>query len=298
MGTWLGLAIGLVSAVAVNWAYTLEHAAAARLPPLSPLHPWRSARLLLRNRPWLFAFGLETAGWIVYVIALRLAPIALVQAVGAAGIAVLAFVAARGDAARLSTRERIAVAAALVGLVLLGLSLTGTEPEDHRPHAAAVAVWLGACAGGAVLLIVARTRFARAATLGLATGLFFACGDICAKLLGYGGTWFLFLLPLIACYATGTTVLQSAFQQGNALTAAGIATMATNAIPIAAGFVLFDSSLPEGYRGVLQIAAFASLVLSATALGRPDAPTEAAEQPDGDERAAAGYPAAGSDPVH
>lgn len=296
MTTWIGLALGLVSAIAVNWAYTLEHAAATTLPPLSPCRPLRSARLLLKDRRWLVAFGLESAGWIVYVVALRLAPIALVQAVGAAGIAVLAFVAARGDAARLSIRERVAVLAALAGLVLLGLSLTGTEPSDHKPHVAGVALWLGGCAGAAAFLIVGRTRFARAATLGLATGLLFACGDICAKLIGYGDAWFLYLVPLIASYAIGTSVLQAAFQHGKALTAAGIATMATNAIPIAAGFVLFDGTLPDGVRGGLQIAAFAALVLSATALGHPGASVENEQGSRAEQRSR--YDTPGTDAVH
>jgi len=67
-------------------------------------------------------------------------------------------------------------------------------------------------------------------------------------------------------------VLQSAYQQGDALTAAGTATMVTNAVPIAAGFVLFGETLPHGVRAVLQIAAFACLVASAVALGRQQAP--------------------------
>ena len=52
-------------------------------------------------------------------------------------------------------------------------------------------------------------------------------------------------------------MLQSAYQRGDALTAAGTATMVTNAVPIAAGFVLFGETLPHGPRAVLQVAAFA-----------------------------------------
>ena len=110
-------------------------------------------------------------------------------------------------------------------------------------------VWLAASAGGAIALVVVRTRMARAAALGLAAGLLFADGDISAKLVSSGGIWFLATLSLIACYATGTIVLQAAFQQGSALTGAGIATLVTNAVPIAAGFVLFGESLPPGARG-------------------------------------------------
>ena len=101
------------------------------------------------------------------------------------------------------------------------------------------------------------TRFGRAASLGLAAGLLFADGDISAKLSATAGRGCSRWLTLIVAYAVGTSVLQSAYQRGDALTAAGTATMVTNAVPIAAGFVLFGETLPHGARAVLQVAAFA-----------------------------------------
>jgi hypothetical protein len=288
---WLGLVLALVSALAVNWAYTKEHDAAAAMPLLTFRQPLRSLGLLLGNRPWLLAFGTETAGWIVYVVALRLAPLSLVQAVSASGIAVLALLSVRGHPGRLGRREQLAVVAALVGLVLLALSLVGSTPVSHSPDGIPTVLWLGAAAGAAVALMVVRTSFARAAQLGLAAGLLFANGDVCAKLVSFGGIWFVALVPLVACYATGTTVLQGAFQHGSALTAAGLATLVTNAVPIAAGFVLFDEALPHDPRGALQIAAFAAIVASAALLGR-----SAAGEPEsspGEETAAAEPGAAG-----
>ena len=77
---WVGLTLAFGSALVTNTAYSLEHDAAAALPPLSPRRPFRSAELLLRDRRWLAAFAAETAGWLMYVAALRLAPLALVQA--------------------------------------------------------------------------------------------------------------------------------------------------------------------------------------------------------------------------
>jgi drug/metabolite transporter (DMT)-like permease len=232
---------------------------------------------LLSDRRWLAAFAAETAGWLMYVAALRLAPLALVQAVAASGVAVLAFATAHGHPSRLARREQIAVVLAIVGLILLAFSLVDTTDSDQHPLVVGVIIWLVACGGGAALLIAAPTRFARAASLGLAAGVLFADGDISAKLVGYGGWWLVAIGSLIIAYATGTSVLQWAYQRGDALTAAGMATMATNAVPIAAGFVLFDETLPRGTRAVLQVAAFACLVASAVALGRQQAPQ--ADQP-------------------
>jgi hypothetical protein len=56
---WLGLGLALVSALAVNWAYSQEHDAAAALPPLTLREPVRSARMLLGARDWLRGCGVE-----------------------------------------------------------------------------------------------------------------------------------------------------------------------------------------------------------------------------------------------
>lgn len=255
----------------MNWAYTREHDAVRSLPQLSPRRPVRAAAALLRSRRWLTAFGAETVGWLVYLAALRLAPLALVQAVSASGIAVLALSGARGHPARLPRREQLAVVLAIGGLVLLGASLAGTRPTDHVPNGVHAAVWLGACGAAAAVLSVARLRASHAAILGLAAGLLFSGGDISAKLAVHGGAWLLVAVPLVAFYALGSIQLQSAFQHGDAVTAAGIATLTTNAVPIVAGILLLHEALPGGASRVLQIVAFALVVGGAALLTDPRA---------------------------
>ena len=130
------------------------------------------------------------------------------------------------------------------------LSPAGTTAPDHHPPVAGVVIWLAAYGG-------------------LATGLLFD-GDISARLIGYGGLGLAALTTLIVTYAAGTSVLQSAYQRGDVLTAAGTATIMTKAVPITAGFVPFGQRLPHGIRTVLQLAAFACLV--ASAVGRQQTP--------------------------
>jgi drug/metabolite transporter (DMT)-like permease len=274
---WVGLALALVSAVVVNWAYTREHDAVVAVPPMSPRHPLAAARALLRTRPWLTAFGAETGGWLVYLAALRLAPLALVQAVSATGIAVLAIAGGcGGHPLRLPRREQLAIILSIAGLAVLGLSMVGSQPSDHPPDAVHAAIWLGACGAAAAALTVARTRITHAATLGLAAGLLFSGGDLSAKLVVWGGPWLATAAPLVAFYALGSLQLQGAFQHGDAVTAAGIATLTTNAVPIAAGVVLLHEALPAGTSRVLQIAAFALVVVGGGLLTDPRARDSAA----------------------
>ena len=266
---WAGLFLALVSAIAVNWAYTREHTAARLLPPLSARRPLAAARILVGSQAWLVGFAAETAGWLVYIAALRLAPLALVQAVGAGGIAVLALLQSHGHPSRLARREQLGAGAAVVGLALVAASLIGTEPSDHVPPVAAAIVWLGACAGASLVFSAARLRLGSAATLGLGAGMLFAAGDISAKLVVFGGGWLLALVPLVVAYALGSIELQSAFQHGGALTTAGLATLATNAVPIVAGIVLFEQTTGGDGQRVLELVAFGLMVAAATLLSRP-----------------------------
>jgi drug/metabolite transporter (DMT)-like permease len=78
-------------------------------------------------------------------------------------------------------------------------------------------------------------------------------------------------VPLVAFYALGSIQLQSAFQHGDAVTAAGIATLTTNAVPIVAGVLLLHESLPGGASRAFQIAGFALVVAGAVLLTDPRA---------------------------
>ena len=53
------------------------------MPPLSIRSPVASLRHLLVSRRWLFGFTIEWCGWALFVLALSLAPLSLVQATAA-----------------------------------------------------------------------------------------------------------------------------------------------------------------------------------------------------------------------
>jgi hypothetical protein len=75
-----GLVLALASAAALNWGYYAQHGAASSLPPLSVRRPLRSLASLFGNRRWLIGFWTGIGGWVLYVVALTLAPLSLVQA--------------------------------------------------------------------------------------------------------------------------------------------------------------------------------------------------------------------------
>ena len=85
-----GLVVALASAACLNWGFLRQHGTVSQLPALSVRRPLAALGLLFANLRWLTGFVVGLAGWALYVLALRLAPLSLVQAVAAGGIGLLA----------------------------------------------------------------------------------------------------------------------------------------------------------------------------------------------------------------
>ena len=88
--------------------------------------------MLLTDRSWLFGFGLEGAGFALYVVALALAPLTLVQSIAAGGIGILALASARMSRRRLGRHELPGVFVSILGLLALAVSLAGGGPPRER----------------------------------------------------------------------------------------------------------------------------------------------------------------------
>ncbi len=116
--------------------------------------------------------------------------------------------------------------------------------------------------------MVGRRHWGAAVANGIAGGLFFSIGDISTKLTTQGGARAGFVVLLLIGYGAGTALLQIGYQAGAALTVAGLATLVTNALPIAAGTVVLDEPLPGGVRGAIRLLAFVAVVTGAVLLAR------------------------------
>jgi hypothetical protein len=80
-----------------------------------------------------------------------------------------------------------------------------------------------------------------------------------------------FVITLILGYTLGTTLLQIGYQAGAALTVAGLATLLTNVLPIAAGTLVLNEPVPSGALGVVRVLAFVAVTIGAVLLARPQA---------------------------
>jgi hypothetical protein len=270
-----GLALALLSAAALNYGFFVQHSEAGKLPELSLRRPLRSLAALFTSWRWIAGFGTGLAGWALYVAALVLAPLSLVQAVSAGGVGLLALLVRLGGV-RLTRRELWAVAAAIAGLLLIGLSLpAGVHSTAQRWGQPLVWVLVSLVLAGMAVLAARLMR--PGAGLAAASGLLYAAGDVATKAaVGRIGLLVVFLLLVPACHGLAFVCVQLSFQRGPALATAGVSTLLTNVLPIAAGLTVFHEQMPGGVWGVLRWLGFAGAVLGATLLTgrehREDAP--------------------------
>jgi hypothetical protein len=273
VGTAAGLVLALGSSTLTNVAYVREHEAAAAMPSLSMRRPLRAAWLLASSRSWLIGVATEAGGFLLYALALALAPLALVQSVAAGGIGILAFVSSRMTGRSLSRRASGGAALAILGLLALAASLAPGGENARSGSTATILLWLGGTGGAAALVgWLGRRIVGVARANAVAAGLLFSVGDISTKVLTSTGvgTRAVFLATLVLGYLVGTVLLQVGYQAGGALTVAGLATLLTNAVPIAAATTVLHEPLPHGAFLALRVLAFAAVSVGAVLLAQPD----------------------------
>src|ERR1700722_16429210 len=128
------------------------------------------------------------AGWALYVGALSIAPLSLVQGTSAGGIGLLALLVHFGRGPeRLRAPEWGATAVAVAGLALLGLSLSGGATRGIPASPLTTVEWLG---GFALAAALASSLLRGSVGLGGAGGVLYADADIANKAGTDGGPVF------------------------------------------------------------------------------------------------------------
>ena len=149
-----GLLMALAASVALSTSYLLQHAGSASAAAVSARRPWTTLRSLLRSPRWSVGAAVGMAGWALHVGALSRAPLSLVQAFVAGGLALtvpLAVVLAGHRAGRAERRATLAMVAALV-LLSAGAHATGTAGAPPAALQGAYLLGLALLAGPALVL--------------------------------------------------------------------------------------------------------------------------------------------------
>ena len=122
------------------------------------------------------------------------------------------------------------------------MSLGRNAAQGSTPPRSAVGGWVVVSVGSWPRL----AALARRAGLGAAAGVLYAAGDVATKAAVHGGASARLRACPARCHGLAFVALQLGFQRGGALATAGIATLLTNALPIAAGTLVFAEGLGSG----------------------------------------------------
>lgn len=273
-----GLLLAFASAAVINLGFLFQHRGLTRRPEAGLLATLRGA---LRSPVWL---GGQVLGWIGFgaqILSVAIAPLALVQAFAAGGLALSVPLAARLFGHRISRRQRGAVL--LMAAALAALPIGYGAAHDHlRPETLGVA--LGAI--GVLGLFAARLEVKGARAV--AAGGFYGAADAAIKAVSVhlgpdGASALLSVWTVAAALATfaGFLAFQSALAKDSAIGAISLMNGFAALVAVLCGLVAFGESL-----GADTVAVIAHVIAIAVVLGC--VPQLAAAQAEMAERAGAG----------
>jgi drug/metabolite transporter (DMT)-like permease len=231
-----------------------------------------TALLLRAVRQWRFlaGLGMDAAGFVLQIVALRHIPIYAVGAALAASLAVTAVVAARMLRMRLSAAEWSAVGVVCAGLAMLGLS---AGPEGTGQGSFALGLGLLLTAGGVLAvgaLCGGLPDRPRALVLGLAAGTGFGVVEVAVRLIDGFSLSELRNPALYALLLGGGAaflLLTSALQRGSVTAATAGMVLGETVGPAVVGVVWLGDRTREGLAGP-AVLGFVVAVAGALALAR------------------------------
>ncbi len=270
----IGLGLALSASLAQGSGYLCQHLTAAERPPVSIRRPLRTLGSMLSSGWWRIGLLLGVTGFLLHLAALALAPISLVQAFVAGGLALVVPIAARAFHHHLTRAERRAVPLMAASLAALALGIS--DPTRHL-HFDAAKLWLylaGLIVLATLLATAVSGRF-RHPALGLSAGLFYGALDSATKgltdLARAGGPADVLRSPfVIVAVVSGVAAFfcfQRALQTNRPLTAIAVMEAGATGGGVMAGFVAFGDSLGTS-PGIelLHLAAFVGVGIAAWSL--------------------------------
>jgi len=282
----IGLILALGCALISGVALLCKHRGAVDAPDVAMRNPLRSAGALFRSRWWAIGFGLATLAWVLHVAALSMAPLSLVQAVIAGGLALLAVPARRWFGVAVCRRDLLGMGLCAAGLAFLALTAGHGRANDTFASPTLFAFEGGTLAIAGLLMVVsAHTRLVGRGwlLLAVAAGASLGVSDVALKALAE--TVPASALNLISPWTLiaviggvgGFLALARALQLGEPVAAivafSGTATLTA----ITGGILVFGDPLgSDPVAVVARATAFAAVILAAALL--PMVP-QAADEP-------------------
>jgi tryptophan-rich sensory protein len=269
----LGLILALGCALISGVALLCKHRGAVDAPDVAMRTPLRSAGALFRSRWWAIGFGLAFCAWCLHVAALSMAPLSLVQAVIAGGLALLAIPARRWFGIAICKREVLGLLLCASGLAFLAVTAGHGHPGRGFASTSMLAFEGGTLALGGLLMAASahdRLRSRGWVLLAVAAGVLLGVSDVALKGLSetVPGSPLTVISPWTAVAILGGIgaflALARGLQLGEAVAVIVAFSAAATLSAIAGGIIVFGDPLPGSALGiVVQGVAFALVIVAA-----------------------------------
>jgi drug/metabolite transporter (DMT)-like permease len=272
------LVLGIVAAVGASTLYSvgiaLQAMDAKEAPREEHLRLALARGLIVRAR-WLLGTGLTIVGWPLQVLALLLAPLAVVQPALAAGLLVLMLIAERMLGERAGRYEYLAVSAIVTGVVGAALCAPTRSTAHTASHLTLTLVLTGLALAALTPYLLRGLRHPHPEVTMICAGLAFGWGGVATKLASDDLSGSHLTLALVWALATaassGVGVLSemSSLQSRPAIQVAPVVFVTQTAVPLVLAPLLFGEhfgATPLG--GVPLVASLALLVAGAAMLAR------------------------------
>jgi len=273
----IAVLLAFIASFCVNYSTYLQKKAVDALPQLKLRLSLPVLKLFVTNKPWISAMVMDGTGTALYMVALIVLPVSVVEPILTAGIALLAYMAIKKLGEKPGRFDFAAIGMIVLGVVSLAVSLAEGLPKQNTYNV--LELWI---ATGAVLFLIVMVpvvfrlagRGNIAAGLGFSGGMTIGLASVFSRLLmgNFGHLWYVWLPVCIVLYPIGFLVFQAGLQRGNATVVAPIYNSLVLCIPIILGSVALNESLPSSAAlTVCRILAFVLIAAGTVILSRSTA---------------------------
>jgi multidrug transporter EmrE-like cation transporter len=277
----LGILLAFLCALATNMGFLYKHRGARAAPAVNMRRPLRTFKALFASRFFALGMAVATGAWILHVAAMAVAPLSVVQAVLAGGVALLAVIAERMFGIRTGRRQWLGLGLTATGLALLGFTLPAMHGADSRFSLPGMIAFEAGLVAAGTLLIVGPRIGAPAEhhgyMLGAASGILFGVSDIAIKAIsgqiatgGLTGLLSPWTLVTVTASVAAFYASAKAFQEGDAVPVIAVTGTAANLSGIVAGVLVFgDPMSAEPLALAAQCLAFVFVLTAAWLMPAP-----------------------------
>ncbi len=276
-----GVLIAAVAAFCMNYGIFLSKREVDQLPMLGAHGTWKTIKAFATSRPWLKAQGLQLLAGMLHVVAIGLAPLSIVEPIGAAGICFLVILTVVYLGEKASWLDWVGIGVMVLGVALLGVSLVAPK---HKFSYHPIVVWFFIILLVSVVFYSFYVGFTKrkeeiSVFAGIGLGCLVGLNAILIKLAwnDVGHIWHTYHLGSLwhSSYAllaflgslAAQIMFQITLQRGKAMIIVPLQTGFSNMIPIVVGVLALKEPFPtEGKLIFLRLLAFFCIIGGAVLL--------------------------------